>query len=459
MATVTGLLVRQELERYGLIRLLGQATANGAATYLTDTTRLQGTSLPGTIFDGGTIRATAAGGVAAGEIVFIDYLDADNGRLYVTPDWSGTPTSAVTYEIWRPGIDSNDADKARDQALLRDCAQWYLHPLSEVSNAAYVEGTTGSAPTDWTATGGSSTAIKAVLPFPVEYSRDSMVVDSVDSANAYAGSASIYVQPAQDFFLHVAVSARGAATGEVQVYDVTNSVAITLTGTATSTGRGWFGINVTGAIPATCFEIQVRLIGQGATDIVEWGPVYFHWQGQKRIDIPARVTSRDHVGPVGFIHDQMGANSTTFWGDEILREIPRQTEQVSDNVIVRLDQGMENRPYFYIERAFFSTLQSAYLTAANRATGDTATTLANREYVGAATALRLAAQYKEMDPDFWSNVEAQAGPIFAIKQREFGPRSFIRVDKDEGYEVFSERTGTFPQPTHAPNPQATEGGQ
>jgi hypothetical protein len=458
MATVTGLLIRQELERYGLIKQLGQATATGAATYLTDVTRLQGTSLPATIFDGGTIRATAAGGSAAGEIVFIDILDADNGFLYVTPDWSGSPTSAVTYEIWRAGIDSNDADKARDQALIRDCAQWYLHPLSEVSNAAYVEDLGAS---NWQVGGVSNeTVTKATLAFPVEYSRDTIVLDSVDNANSYAESASMYVQPGQAFFLHVAVSARGSATAGLKVRDITNSADITLTPAApTKTGQGWTAFNVTGTVPSGCFEITVRLISQGATDVCEWGPVYFHWQGQKRIDLPARIISRDHVGPIGFIHDQMGANSATYWGDERLREIPRQVEQVSDNVIVRLDQGMENRPYFYIERAFFSALQTAYLTAANRATGDTATTLANREYVAAATALRLATQYKEMDPEFWSNVEAQAGPIFSAKQREFGPRAFVRVDRDEGYEVFSERTGTYPLPTHAPNPQATEGQQ
>ena len=454
MATVTGQEIRQELERYGLIRLLGQGTATGAVTYLTDVTRLQGTALPSTMYDGCSIRATAAGGVADGEIRFVDYLDADNGRLYTTPDWSSAPTSAATYEIWRSGIDTNKVDRARDEALVRDCAQWYLHPLSEVPNAAYIEALSSA---NWEAVGGSSTVTKATLSFPVEYSRDTIVFDCVDSANAYAESASMYVQPSQAFYLHVPVSARGSATAELKVRDITNSADITLTPAApTNTGRGWTAFNVTGTVPSGCFEITIRLIGQGATDIVEWGPVYFHWQGQKRINLPARVTSRDWVGPAGFIHDQIGANATTFWGDERLREIPRQTEQISDNVILRFDQGMQNRPYFYIEKAFFSALQTAYLTDANRATGDSATTLANKEYVAAATVLRVASQYKELDPEFWANVEAQAGPIFAAKQREFGPRQFVRVDKDEGYEVFSERTGSYPQPTHAPNPVASE---
>ncbi len=68
MVTTTGLAIRQELQRYGLLRVLGQGTTTAAAANrLRDTLRLDATPLAGTKFDGCYLRVTVAGGASAGE--------------------------------------------------------------------------------------------------------------------------------------------------------------------------------------------------------------------------------------------------------------------------------------------------------------------------------------------------------------------------------------------------------
>jgi hypothetical protein len=425
MATVSGQAIREELVRWGIITLLGQATATGAVAYLTDTTRLQSSAWASTAFDGAYVRASAAGGVADGEQTRVDYLDTVNGRLYVTPDWTSAPTNAVTYEIYMPGVDPDDVDRARDEALTSICSQWYLHPLSELPNAGYVD---TLAATNWQLIN-SATIAKQTMSFPQEFARDSLLVTN-SGANGAAESASIYPRPGADFYLWVPVSAR-TGTAQVIVRDVTGGANITLGGTATVTGRGWTAIEVTGNIPTDCYEITVRLTGQGASDIVEWGPINFHWQNQQRIGLPARVISREWVGPVQALHNPSIVDET--WGQDQMTEVQGvRAEQVADNVQLRFDHPLENRPYFYTERSYYDALSATYLTATARATGDAATTLCPDDYVVPAMVALLAGQYRKKQPwaqAFWDDLLAQASIELAAKERLYGPKPKARLER------------------------------
>ena len=413
MASSTGQQIREELQRYGLIRLLGQATATaGGTNRLRDATRLASAGLPSSAFDDCYVRASGTAGNVDGEVVKVDYLDQDLGDLYVSPVWSAAPDSSVTYEIWRAGIHPDEVDRFRDEALTSICSQWQLLPVSHVNNAAYYVDTT-----DWTAS--SSTLARQGGTFPTEVWPASLLVTN-SGANGRAASASIYaLQPTDRFYLYVPVSTR-VGTAQVIVRDVTNSANISLSGTATATRRGWTGIEVTGQVPSGCDEIQVWLVGQGASDVVEWGPVFFHTTNARKVQLQ-RPESRKFVGSIYRLHYFPTEGGGGKWGEEDLNEVPGvRRRQVNDTVVLYFDEPMWNTPYLYEERVYYAALSTAYLTAANRTTGDTATTLCPLNYVAAATAKLVAERYMTHDPEFYGWVLQKAEERLARREQEHG---------------------------------------
>jgi hypothetical protein len=509
-----------------MILLLGRATdVAGSTDRLRDTVRLQSNAWASSAFDDCYVRAS--GGNVDGEVVRVDYLNTANGDLYVTPDWSLAPDIDTSYEIFRPGVDPDDVDRARDRALTDICSQWYLHPVSSVPNAAYIDnssvaitassqasptvittaaqefitgdrvritghigsvpdingvhtiiavnsttftipvdlsdagdnGTGGTAenldmPSNWTLAN-STVITRGTLGFPMELSRYGLLVTNGGTLEGQARSDPIYVQPSERFFLHVPVSVR-SGIAEVIVYDVSNSGEISLTGTATATLRGWTGITVTGTTPSGCGEIMVYLSGQEVDAVVEWGPVYFHWQNQRRIDLPARVLSREWIGPVGMILDQLGQGDR---GQESLREVPAQVESVADNVALRMATPMRDHPYFYVEKAFFSALSANYLTATSRANSDVVSTLCPTDYVVPAMVGFLAEQYRHKQPwavEFWDRIGQHAARQLDAKHTEFGPRLDIRPDRDRGFEDAAKRDDAYVGATEAATPAHEE---
>lgn len=417
------------MHKWGLIALLGEAdAAAGGTDRIRDTIRLQSVTLASTAFDGAWVRISS--GTRDGEQSRVDRLDQDNGDLYVSPVFGGSMPDDSNYEIWAHGVDPDDADRARDKALTKICSQWAMIPLSEVPNADYELALAAS---NWNGENNATLAI-ATLSFPTEFARNSLTVTSTAGVDEYAESASMYVQPSEDFYLYVPVSARATTTAEVIVQDITNTAEISLSGTATATGRGFTGIEVTFTAPSGCFEITVRLNNQtGSGSISEWGPVNLHRRTQHRIDLPARVDSRNYVGPVFFLRNQM-ATGVTDWGLDTKEEVPGvRVEQVGDSVQVRLENGMINAPYFYSERFFYTALSTAgYFDIADRTTGDAGTTLCPLDYVVAGTVRLLAEQYVNrpgQDREFWAGLHQQALADLARFEREFGPQPQPRQER------------------------------
>lgn len=420
MAASTGEAIRTELKKYGLIRVLGAPTATGTTSRLRDATRLVGAAaLPSTAFNGCQVRISTTGGVAAGYQTFVDYLDQDLGDLYVSPLWDVAPTTAARYEIWRQGIDPDDVDRLRDEALTSICSQWGLFPVSLVTNPNWEVDTT-----NWDA-GASATLARQGGTFPTEVWRATLLVTNDGSTvNGRAESLAITaLQPGDRFYLYVPVSVR-AGTATVVVRDITAGANVTLSGTATSTRRGWTGIEVTGSIPTGSDSIEIWLRGDEATAIVEWGPVFFHKEDARRMQLEARVDSREKVGPVYGLTNYPVQTSPDF-GDEKLEEIMGvNPKQVNDAVFLQFDNPMTGRPYMYDERIYYTALSATYLTAAARAVGDAATTLCPLDYAAAATAKLIAEAMLIKAPheaDFYAGVLQLAENRLSKFERLYGP--------------------------------------
>ena len=420
MASVTGQAIREELVRWDIIRLLGTATAtSGGADRIRDTVRLSSAALPSTMYEDCWVRATSSD--RDGEISKVNYLDPDNGDLYVSPSFTGTFTSTSTYEIYRPGILPDDVDRARDEALTSICSQWAVQPLTELANGD-MEDAVSSA--NWVGTS-STLAMQNNIGPPQEVWRNVLRVTN-SGANGRAASASLYGRVGQSFYVYVPVSVR-SGTATLIVRDVTNGANITLSGTTTSTGRGWTGIEVTGQVPTSGAEIAVWLTGDEATAVVDWGPVHFHWQGQRRIALPTRIESPEHIGRVYYLLDYAAQGSNDRWGLEDRVDVPSVTrESVLDGVVLQFpsDHAIRNLPYFYQERVFYDALNAAYMTAAQRVTGDAATTLCPIDYAAAATVKVLAGWYMSKhqgDEEFWMSKLGEASSALNKMEERYGP--------------------------------------
>ena len=364
------------------------------------------------------VRITS--GTRDGEISKVNYLDQDNGDLYVSPSFTGTvPTS--TYEIYRPGVLPDDVDRARDEALTSLCSQWAIQPITELLNGDW-EDALGST---WSATD-SALAIQNNIGPPQEVWRNVLRVTN-SGANGRAASTSLYGRISQSFYVYVPVSVR-SGTATLIVRDVTGSTNISLSGTSTSTGRGWTGIEVTGQVPTGGGEIQVWLRGDEATAVIDWGPIHFHWQGQRRIALPTRIETPEHIGRVYYLQDYATRGSNDEWGSEDRVDVPAVTrEYVLDAPILQFttDHPLRNLPYFYQERVFYDALNTAYFAVADRTVGDAATTLCPIDYGAAATVRVLAEWYlskHQGDEEFWMSKLGEAESVFNRMEQRYGPK-------------------------------------
>lgn len=415
MATVTGQQIREELKQWGLLTLLGTATvASTAVDYLRDEVRMKGRTVSPETYHGSWIRLTAGGG--DGDISRIDQVDPSTGTIWVSPSFSAVPTTATTYEIYRPDLEPDDIDRARDKGLEYLCSRWQSLPVSLVTNADYLVNVTDG----WTAS--NTTLARAGGTFPTELWPATMTATN-SGATGGARSASIYAIRAEDYFyLYVPVSVR-SGTAQVIVRDVTNGADITLNGTSSETRRGWSAFEVTGQVPASCDEIQVWLQGDESDAIVEWGPVFFTPQEWRRMQLPERVDTKEKVGRVYRMTNVAAATGQGYWSEDAREELSGVAKvQVNDTVHLQLHRNTValELPHLYDERVFYTALQTDYQTVADRATaGDAATTDCPLDYAVAATVKVLC--------------EQKLGADVVVMGQLYGQKESVQLSDDQAF--------------------------
>lgn len=422
-ATISGKAIRQALaEQVGGFVFLGQATATGAANYITDTVRLQGVNLPAGLFDNCIVRI--ASGTRAGERVYVDTLDPINGNLYVTPNLTGATGSGDSYEVWLRGIDPDIADRIRDDCLARFCSIW-----RQVAVSLIPDGDLQAADvTHWTPSGGGAVPTKQFATFPDAAWRRELAVTHAAPTD-YVSSDDVWVQPNERWFLQC--GARGyvtadpglPATAAIQVWDVEHSVAITLGGIKTSaSGRGQSHISLLFTIPSNCYRIQFRLTSDTALSTTLWGPFHAHKRDKWRISLPDRITTKKRVGN---FYEYTNINPTSSEIADFrfkFRRLSIEREQEGSQVQVNLMSGLTTTfAILYAERGYFDRLQTDYFTAAGRAAGDTAVTDCPKEYIVASMATQLSKWMLDMYGADWQDDWVRNASELAYWEEEFGP--------------------------------------
>lgn len=388
VATISGLTIRQLLVERGDWVFLGSALGTSAASYISDTERLQGTNLSSTMFEGAIVRISS--GTRVGETSMVDYLDGANGRLYLTPDLTGALTAADTYEIWLRGLDPDIIDRLRDDCLQKFCSQWRIQPVSELPDGDM----DSSGVTSWTAAGGATRA-KAFSAFPDAHSRRELAIVHTTAATDYVKSDSVYVQPGERYFLQVPVRAyvtatSAPATASITIRDITQTADVSLGGHKTThigRGQGWISLLFT--IPAGCYEIQLWLKSDTAASTSVWGPISFHKRGKTRKSLPDRITTRKRVGT--FFELTQINSAVSEQADNQYKFNPLNTEriQVGGQVEVNFSPPTGENAIMYYERGYFDRLSATYFTIAARTAGDAATTDCQREYIAAKLARQV----------------------------------------------------------------------
>jgi len=152
---------------------------------------------------------------------------------------------------------------------LNHAAQEYSWERRTVPITAVPDGDMlASAVTDWT---GTNSALAKVVATTAKPERNISVTDSGAGAGYMAPAVNLFVEPGTTYYLEVTGWGTDANdSGTLQVKDVTNAnAAITLTQSVIDRMEPERLVN-TVAVPATCKEVQIRLVADAASDVVSW---------------------------------------------------------------------------------------------------------------------------------------------------------------------------------------------
>lgn len=368
------------LDKRGL-GMRSKTTAAGGTTYLVDTERLSFDTLDPNQYNGAYVRihddANNEGFVGA-----VTDIDPATGRLYFSPAVANAIADDAEYEVHFYSH-PDESYKARDRALEGRCSHWRLRELSVVASvdtwsvAAY----SGDA-------GGETNAAGSLvdLAFPSQYFAQALRITN-SGANGIVGSPTKTVQPGQQMRVTGWVSVT-AETAKIRLRDITNGADIALSGEDEFTLPGWQYFDLQGVVPAGCGKVQLWPGGDSASCVADWAGLAMIPVQQEVFVLESRVRSERDVGRV-YVRPTL---VDPAWSADVLdlQEIGCHRERASSLVRLRFPSAPAlGGGVFYEERHFYTALQTAYNTAAERVIGDEAETDCPLEYLRDATVVEL----------------------------------------------------------------------
>jgi len=349
---------------------------SGAAGYIIDNQELMGPHSTSLVPRGSPVRVRDATTAGVFEDSFADAYNPATGQITLLPVLADfVPAATDTAEVWLQELGhAKRIDEIIDLALTEDCGAWVPFVLT-LHTDGDMETATADVATYWTASSATLSKVAATA-FPHRFARQSLFVDNT-VAGGYAGTAAAYyinVEPGDTY--RISVLGRAAvSTLTLVVYDITNSAAITLESTATSTiQKQWVWLYSTFTIPSGCYQISVRLGGTLVTADTYWTALSVVRHGDTRISLPARIT---HMNNIGKVYQRLGTQVDEFYRGE---DIEYDIEQVENGFELILPSGYlgSTYPVYAEEWKNYASLSS-----------DTATTNCDEEYVVAHVCRRL----------------------------------------------------------------------
>jgi hypothetical protein len=385
---------------------------------------------------GGTVTAAAG---RRGERRYATGPPTSGGVITVSPPFNAQTIAGMTYEVWDPdGPHPDIVDRMIDRALREDCWRWVPMPITYVPYGDFGEELAVStinlvdgAVTAWT--GANITLTLESQTPPQEFVRRVVRITDDGSGAGYLESQTIDVDPANRGAWHIEALVRaqgaGAAVGDARIvlYDKTNSGAIVPTTALTWVARGWGLIKSDFTIPATCYQIAIRLVTQNVSEVADWAWVQGWPVDQTRFSMPQRIVALKHVGAtfvrVGDIFDNF--KRAPFDGSLDKRDVG------GTGVQLEIEPAIGTHALWFYERDAFPTLT----TATPAATDDDATTWAADLWLRAAVTWELYRWLSQRDrkteqgaPEGaeqpiqrgWRQAEQQALEDLLAMQQEYG---------------------------------------
>jgi len=301
----------------------GTVTGGGTST-IVDTGKLKSTQFADKDWEGGWARIgkDAGGSQAApeGEVRPSTTYAPSTGTITVNPALSVAVVSSDEYELWKFPSPHTVIDML-DQILKHDVLLSCWSPLSELPDFDMEALNT----TDWTDSGATGTKVKGVTAL----SGYSHLNVAYTADGDYTRTGSIAVHPGDPYYTSILCRPNVDGTFTLQIYDVTNSAVIdSITLTKLYPGRLWLSWNA----PATCEQVQVRLVGSANSINADWDDLVFYPMEAHSIALPWWVKNEN----------------------QIIRVYQLKVGEVEDNVKPPELRGSEFKDYIIQDSAFGS---------------------------------------------------------------------------------------------------------
>jgi hypothetical protein len=218
---------------------------------------------------------------AANRLRQVSSYTTSNGRLtHAGQAYSDTDLTGETPEIWQ--IDPRLVNSAINRAIIK-CLREAYTPLSIWTEDPDME---NSGTADWTA----SNATLAKSTSVVYRGRQSLAITAT-AANGFARTPSIDVTPGASYWFFAVVAARGGSV-VVQAYDATNNAVIEA---LTVSDRDWRYVSTQFTVPATCRQVQIRIVQQSNGEIAYLDQLGGWQADQMLIPAPPWLDDKDNV--------------------------------------------------------------------------------------------------------------------------------------------------------------------
>lgn len=413
----------------------GTTDGGGSSTTLVDS-KLYSTARDQFVRQRDIVAILIAGGSndARGERSVATGPPTSSGVVTVSPAFSATIDTAVTYQVWdADGPHPDLIDRMIDLALREDCWRWVPTPLTYVPGGDVGEELSVSSndlvnPAGtiiWTGTNATPT-LPSLAP-PDEFVRRVLRV-TASATSGYMESQAMDADVENRPGWHIQALVRagpGADAGRIVLRDLTNGADITPDTALTRTREAFALLESAFTIPTDCEQIAIRLQCDANTDIADFAWVQAWPDGQTRFSLPPRIASKSRVGSV-----------FTLWGDTFdqFRPVPwsgsaERRDVAGTGVSLVLTPPPSGKRVWFYEKASFPTIT----TAAPAAADDDNATWATPEWVIAAAEYEIYKALARRDlkeaPGRWNGMLVDAEIELGIMQRQYGADPMYVSDK------------------------------
>ena len=239
------------------------------------------------LFIGAYVLITSGGDDGAWRMVTGTGYNEAAGTLTVGEAWTTGGANGTTYEVLS-GLNPDEWNDVIDDALAKLRFR-YKAPITLCPDGDMETSGTGN----WAVTNATRAKITGG-----DFINGTQALEVTNTgANGYAQSDNIPCNPGDSFYVWANYKTTG--TARLRLWDVTNSASIT---TDTGPDQGFnneggtifiSGATTTGS--AGTRNVAVRLIGEGASDVVDWDDIIVMRASRRRYELPSWVAERNQL--------------------------------------------------------------------------------------------------------------------------------------------------------------------